>query len=92
MQIRISYATQIRQLTGASSEMLTLEESSSVQDLVDVLCNRHGDDLRAALCESGGQLRRSLILCINDQHVLDVDQQRLTDGDELLIMSALSGG
>ncbi|MGI9427513.1 MAG: MoaD/ThiS family protein [Bythopirellula sp.] len=92
MQIRISYATQIRQHVGASSEILNVDQVSSVEALLKMLCQKHGERLREALLDETGGVRASLIVCVNDEHVLDTGGTKLSDGDDVLIMSAISGG
>ncbi len=92
MQIRVSYATQIRQITGITGESLALEEGLTLQAMVEILCEKHGEALRQALVDDAGAIRRSLILCINDKHIAEPAEVKLTEGDELLIMPAISGG
>lgn len=92
MQVSVSYATQIRRVTGTSSELLEVALSATLQDVIEVACERHGDKLRTALLDSEGQIQYSIMVCLNDQQVTDASKQRVSQGDEVLVVSAISGG
>lgn len=92
MRILISYATQIRQLTSVSEETIELDVASTLQDALDRVCQLHGEDLHSRLFDSEGEIHGSLLVCVNDEQVISASSQPLEQGDEVLIMSAISGG
>ena len=92
MQIRVSYAMQFRQLTGVPSQSIELPATSTLRDALESVCREHGEQVRAALFDSADEIQPSLLVCLNDEQMLTASDQPLQPGDEVFIMSAISGG
>jgi len=67
-------------------------EAESVRDLVMKLADRFGAELRNRLLDEEMRLRRFVNLYVNDSLVSWDEDRPLRDGDEVLILPAVSGG
>jgi len=92
MQVTVSYATQLRTLTGLEEEAFEPAEHASLASLLSQVCARHDPKVRELLLDENGAIRSPLFVCLNDTHILDPASCNLSDGDQVLIMSAISGG
>lgn len=55
---KVVYIGLIRSITGVSQEEVTLSNGASLRQLLDILANRHGDNLRSSLLTQEGKLRQ----------------------------------
>lgn len=67
-------------------------EAESVRDLVMKLVERFGSELGNRLLDQDMRLRRFVNLYVNDSLVAWDEDRPLRDGDEVLILPAVSGG
>ncbi|MEN3048111.1 MAG: MoaD/ThiS family protein [Candidatus Caldarchaeales archaeon] len=67
-------------------------EAGTVREAVDRLVERFGPELRNRLLDESGRLRRFVNLYVNDAYVDPDEDRRLSEGDEVLILPAVSGG
>jgi molybdopterin converting factor small subunit len=92
MKVRVSYTTQLKAALGFGSEMVELPPSATLPQLLARLSETHGATFRDLVLENEGRLLPSILLCVGDQQV-DIDTvSALKDGDEVTILSAISGG
>ncbi len=92
MRVTIIYTTQLRAALGLASESVELPTGASIAVLLDFLAGRHGEAFRTLVLGSDGQILPSILLAVNDQQILDPANQPLASGDEVMILSAISGG
>lgn len=67
-------------------------EAENVRELVMKLAERFGAELRNRLLDEEMRLRRFVNLYVNDTLVSWDEDRQLRDGDEVLILPAVSGG
>ena len=89
MQIHVTFTTQIKAALGMEQETLSLEDGAAVSDAIEALAARHGEVFSQYVL-SEDRLLPSIFLSLND-HQVDMSK-RLTDGDHLILLSAISGG
>jgi molybdopterin converting factor small subunit len=92
MNIVVNYSSQLRQLSGVSSEQIEIEAPCSLQTLVTRLVEKHGEGLRGILLEPHGNLRSSILAIVNDIQVHWQIAVQLQDGDVVTFLSPLAGG
>jgi molybdopterin converting factor small subunit len=92
MKVRVNYLAQLKQAAGTSSESIDLDTPCSVQDLVIRLAENHGEPLRSFLLDTGGSLRNSILLIIDETQVHWQTPVQLKDGDVVTFLSPLAGG
>ena len=89
--ITLEYFAQARLAAGCERETFDYSEiNESLQTLVTMSCDRHGDALRELLLTEQG-LAPWLVIAVNGQ-TIPVDQVRLREGDVVRLISPISGG
>ncbi len=91
MQLTVQFGTQIRDAAGTDQQSLNTESRVTVSEIVARLNELHGSRLEGVLVDGEGNLLPSVMVCVNGRQVVSADQT-LSDGDEVLLMSAISGG
>ncbi|MEM2003242.1 MAG: MoaD family protein [Nitrososphaerota archaeon] len=68
-------------------------EAETVRDLIDKLITKYGKNLASRLLDENGKIRRFINIYVNDKNVrVDETELKLKDGDQILILPAVSGG
>lgn len=88
MSIRVVVPGQLYSYTGGQSQLLA--EGASLGEVLDDLDRRH-PGLRFRVVDEHGAIRPHVRFFINRQPALALSHP-LADGDELLVVGALSGG
>lgn len=81
MTVRALYFARIREETGLTTEVVDLPDQATVEQLLDVIAGRH---------EVVAVLRTSIRCGVNDRYVPLTTT--LKEGDEVAILSPVSGG
>lgn len=94
---RVSYIGLIRSITGTDQEEVTISNGASLGQLLDILANLHGDNLRSSLLNQEGKLRQLARININGKSCmalggLDVTLQGSQDISILLAVDPMQGG
>lgn len=92
MKVTVNYLAQLKQAAGISSESIDLDTACSIQDLVIQLAENYGEPLRSFLLDSGGSLRQSILLIIDETQVHWETPVQLKEGDVITFLSPLAGG
>jgi molybdopterin converting factor small subunit len=97
VNIQVLYFGLVRNVVKEGEETVMLPPGATVRDLVDILCNKHGDPLRDALFTVEGTLIANAILLLDGDNILhangldtEIDSQRSLH--VLLTTTAMSGG
>jgi len=77
---------------GIDTEEVDLPEASTLLDLLRQLRQQHPDALSQYALNAQDALQPSVLLCVGDQHVGDDLLKPLHDGEEVTILSVISGG
>jgi hypothetical protein len=56
------------------------------------VADRHGEAVRNLLVDGRGNVQPTLLLFVGDQQVARLEPRPLSEGDELTIMTPISGG
>jgi len=88
-KVKVKYLGLFKTMTGVGSEEIV---ASSLGELIDEVVKRHGV-IKNHLYEKVGS-DPSLILTYNGQNVKNIKdyEMKLKDGDEIMLMSIISGG
>lgn len=93
MKITVQFTTQLKAALGMAETTIDLPPNANVQAMISCLDKEHSPTFRQFALDQNGRFLPSLIICINDQQCSgDVLQQPLTDGDQVALVSAISGG
>jgi molybdopterin synthase sulfur carrier subunit len=91
MQVTVKFFANFREVTGKSQ--VTVQDVSTVKELLSRLVGEFGPRLSALLYESG-ELRDTANVMINGRsiHMMDGLETKLKDGDVVAIFPPISGG
>ena len=92
MTITFHYMGQLRQCAGVEREERQCTDSASLNDALRNLAQSHNDDFINILFDDAGAMRSSVMLLLNETPVAKDDSPALRDGDEITLLSAISGG
>lgn len=91
MAIKINFTAQIKRVMGVAAQQLDVETPIPLQELLRVLVSSN-DELKGILFEENGGFKASNLLVVNRQQVHYQDNPIIAKGDELTLMSPISGG
>jgi len=92
VNVRVIYTTQLKQALDRSSDDFELSPSATVCDLFDSISEIHGENFDKLARDGKGELSSSLLLCVGDQCIGRDFSRKLNAGDELTLLSPVSGG
>ncbi|MEK6236922.1 MAG: MoaD/ThiS family protein [Planctomycetales bacterium] len=92
MNVTVKYMSQLKAAVGVGQEQLPLDAPCSIQELLNQLLDRHGDSLRRALCDGAGNIQKTILVCVGDRQVPLDDPELVGDGDEVTLLTPISGG
>ena len=92
MKIRLLYTAQLKAALGTSEEWIELPSGSTLSDCLEALLARHGEVLRTMLFDQDQNRWSSILPCIGNEQVPIDHPVPLNEGDEITLLSAISGG
>lgn len=92
MQITVEYAAQIKRSARIGSEKFEVPAGSNLCDLFAAITERHGDALKELLLDSRGTPRKSILVFVDEDHIVDTSSLPLKDQSTVTIMTPISGG
>ena len=92
MKIKLKFTAQIKDVVGANSDTVNLEDGCKLQGLLDVLVDKYGTDFKSILFDDDGLYRHSNLIVVNQSQVGYDENIELTDGVKVTLMSPISGG
>lgn len=91
VEVTVEYAAQVKRATGIASETIKLDPDNSIQQLAASIVEKHGDEARRVLLDSGGILQPSILIFVDDEQVRD-PSTKLANGQRVTFLSPISGG
>ena len=92
IKITVKFSAQIKQAAGVPSKIIELEHACPVKDLLLRLAQEHGGTFRQVILDSEGRPKDTILVFVDDTHVLWNDPEPLKDGDVISLMAPVSGG
>jgi MoaD family protein len=93
MNIHIKLNAQLRAAAGTASDSVTLsKDQNTLSSLCAELVARYGTVFSGILFEDNGSITRSVIIVVNGNRIADFSATKLSDGDEVMLLSPISGG
>jgi len=91
--VTVHYHNLLRRGAGLKKETFTLPKGASLRDALLYLAQRHGPTLREMLLDPDRGISLHLVVFRDDQLVRpDQHDALLSDGEELMLFPAISGG
>lgn len=94
MKLRVQYTAQLRTAIGRPEEEVELPEGSRLSELLDHLVIRLGEGAATHLVTTSGEVRRSLLVVVNDSAspACEAAATVLRPGDVILLLPPIAGG
>jgi molybdopterin converting factor small subunit len=92
VKITFKYYAQVRQAAGVESEQDVLAEGADMAAALEAAARRHGPAFRKLVLDEFGVVRPSMLVMVNGVPAPRGGQRQLRDGDEITLLSAVSGG
>jgi MoaD family protein len=92
MTIKLRFTAQIKDAVGLGSDSIALNENEKLQSLLRRLAERYGEKFRKILFDDKGRYHSSNLIVVNEEQVEYKENISLNDGDELILLSPVSGG
>ncbi len=91
MKIRIDYGTQVRALSGKQHELLEIPDSMPLWQFLEQLASSQSTRLQPLLKEDK-HWQPGVLFFVNDQAHASNSNYKLHEGDEVALMTLVSGG
>lgn len=92
IQVTVKYMSRVKKAAGTSGENLSLPSPCTVQALITERLCKENRPLSESLLSANGDIQEFLMIFVGDTKVDSKIPMMLKDGDEVLIMSPISGG
>ena len=92
MQLTIRYETLLKRAAGVAVQTFEVADPCDVREVVRQLAQHACDSVRPMLVDETGQLQPSLLLFVNDQQIVGDCPHTISEGDEVTLMTPISGG
>lgn len=95
MNVKVQYFGYIKNLVNKKEEQYELEEGASLSDLLNKLAGVHGEAFRKDVYEPGlSDVKTGFSVTVNGVFIGQLGglDAKLADGDNVILMSLVSGG
>jgi len=95
MKVKVHYLGYIRNMLRRKEEELELEKGTSLSELLNKLAGIHGDPFKKEVFEPGlKDVKMGFAVTVNGTLIgqLDGVETKLNEGDNIILMSLMSGG
>jgi MoaD family protein len=91
VRLKVSYSGQARAAAGCGSEEFELPATATLHDLLLAIASRHGERM-AELLDFKNRGAPAVLVFVNEEQVSWEAPPVLKDGDEVMLLSPISGG
>jgi len=86
--VKVVYLGLVRNVLGCSEEVAEVGNETTVGQLLQDLASRHGDPFRWSVFKGNGELRSTVLICLNDSDVSQFGglETRLEAGAQLTVI------
>jgi MoaD family protein len=95
LKVKVQYFASIRELLGLREEMLEVKEKTTVLDVLKVLAQKHGEQLKEYVFDSKtGNPRSNLQFLVNEDSITSLNglSTILEENSSLAIIPPVGGG
>ena len=92
MNVSVHYTAHLKKVAGRVTQALVVEEGATLSACFTKICDTAPAELRALLVDEQQHLRPAILLCVNDQQRPLDDPAPLSEGAEITLLAAISGG
>ena len=92
MIVRVLYTTQLKHTLGRGSDEVELPGPMTVGHVLEHLSQLHGEPFDHLVFAGQGKLTPSILICVGTECLGRDLSAQLNEGDELTLLSPVSGG
>lgn len=94
MKITVRFLIGVRKIVGRSHEEITLEEGSTVEDMLERLAERYGHRFKEYFYDAKGNSKDYVQFLVDGKNVAGLDgvKTKLHDGCQVAIIPPMRGG
>lgn len=92
MKIHVQYTTQLRMALDRGEDEVDLARPCSAGGLLEKLSQRYGKPFDDLIFRGPGEWNPSILVCVGDKHIGNDPSYALQDGDQVTLLSVISGG
>ena len=92
MKVTINYFGQLRLLAGKDFEDVQCDEQVELCRLLAEMASRYGDKFKAIVLNKNGGPAETIIISVNGKVVYKKTPCRLSDGDDVTLLTPIAGG
>lgn len=92
MKVQVEYVAQMKSAVGVDAETVELPAPATLETLITVLVERHGEGLRAMLLDEDGAVRSSALIFVGAEQAECGAPHELTEGTKVTLLAPLAGG
>ncbi|MDO5977413.1 MoaD/ThiS family protein [Flavivirga spongiicola] len=92
MNIKLRFTAQIKDVVGNGADTIVVNDGAKLQDLLKKIAGKYGEKFESILFDENNGYRHSNLIVINQSQISYEDNVTLTEGDEVTLMSPISGG
>jgi len=94
IDIKITFLSLLTDITQEEEFILSIDENSSVKDIIEKLILRYGKKFEKIILNSPDFLSKYIILGLNGKDIRSYDGLKtvIQDGDEIAFLPAIAGG
>ena len=87
-QIHVSYLGLVRNVIGCREENVKAAPGATIGELLQFLVAKHGDPFQKSVFKSGGELRSTAQICLNDRDISELKgfATQLGNGEDVTIV------
>ena len=89
--VNIKFLARFKEITGEKT--LEIDYTGSLSDLIDLLINKYGNNIKEALLGKNGKIKNYIKILVNGEDVNSLESDDITENeDEIVIFQAIAGG
>lgn len=92
MKLNVSYSGQARAAAGCGTEEFELPTAATLRDLLLAIASRHGERIKSLLATNPERGAPALLVFVGEEQVRWDAPPMLKAGDEVMLLSPISGG
>ena len=94
MKVEVRFFTSLREITGYKVNKILLQNSSTVEELLTLLSEKHGKNFREYIYNKEGEVQGFLSFLVNDKNIniMQGFDTKLKEDDVVAILPPVGGG
>jgi molybdopterin converting factor small subunit len=92
VKLKVTYTAQLKAALQVDQEEVELQDGAGIAELLELLAARYPDHFSRMALSGNGKLAPSILLCVNDEQLRPDAPTSFRHGDQIIFLSAISGG